>query len=58
VKSSCHAANGLHQFVAMKPPAQGGKPVPVVVVDGKPLGGCEEINQFLVGSSCRWQSSL
>ncbi len=27
----------------------GAKTGPVLVVDGKPLCGCEEINQFLVG---------
>jgi glutaredoxin len=27
----------------------GAKTVPVLVIDGKPLRGCEEINQFLVG---------
>jgi len=27
----------------------GAKTVPVLVVEGKPLRGCEEINQFLVG---------
>jgi len=26
----------------------GAKTVPVLVIDGKPLCGCEEINQFLV----------
>jgi hypothetical protein len=27
----------------------GGKTVPVLVIDGKPLKGSEEISQFLVG---------
>ena len=27
----------------------GAKTVPVLVIDGKPLCDCEEINQFLVG---------
>jgi glutaredoxin-related protein len=30
-------------------PLCGAKTVPVLVIDGKPLCGCEEINQFLVG---------